>query len=110
MAWRLRRLEYALSAETSLIENVLAVVFTSSGSCGASAVSVGVASTLVTMCVLTPHIMCVFIHFTSLRILPHLWSNHRLYVLVENPEESTAKSVSIALSGLALCSIRDLSR
>ena len=56
-------------------------------------------STAVTTLVFTPQTKCAFNHSRFWVFLPCLWSYQRTNLDVLNPEESTAKSVSTALSG-----------
>lgn len=58
-------------------------------------------SALVTMFVFTPHIRWTFTHSRLSTSLPYFLLNHFTNRLVENPEESTAKSDSTAFNGNA---------
>ena len=56
-------------------------------------------SALVTMFVFMPHMRCTFTHSRLSTSRPYFLLNHLTNRLVENPDESTAKSVSTALRG-----------
>ena len=96
---------YALSADTSPMVNVFAVSVTSGANCGLSAASLSRIRIAVTMFVFTPHAIWAFTQTHLLRVTPYFWSNHFSNLLLPNPLESTAKSVSTAFSGAALLAI-----
>ena len=75
------------------------------GEYGQSLASPSLTDTLLMMFVLTPVMTWALRHVRPVRFLPCFSSNQRTNVEVENPELSTAKSVSTAFSGLALSSI-----
>src|SRR5579862_4972541 len=85
-----------------------AVSLTSCGRNGASFVYRSVTFTAVTTFVVTPHIRCAFTQSRRDTLPPCLTLTHVSCRLVEKPEESTAKSVSIADNGRALCVTRAL--
>src|SRR5216684_7907956 len=90
------KLQYALSADTSLISKLRAVDCNISLKYGLSPAFAGVTSTAVTMFVNTPHIKCALTHFRLSPIfdLPNLASTQRPKREVEKPVESTANVVS----------------
>src|SRR5712692_9162842 len=93
---RFAKLQYALSAHTSLISKLRAVDSNRSLKYGLSPAFPGVTSTAVTMFVIAPHIMCALTHLRLSPIfdLPNLASNQRPKRDVEKPVESTANVVS----------------
>src|SRR5215212_6473464 len=98
---------YPLSADISFIVNpAFAVCSISVLKYGLSCIRALLNSTLVTMCVVTPQVMCILIHSCQSSLLPYFTSNQRWKRVVEKPELSTANDVSIGLRGIALSAIR----
>ena len=96
------RPRYALSTATSLTAKCYAVALTRGLKNQLSWTVWPDMSTPVTTLVLTPTIRCALNHSRFSFSTPYLRSNQRPNVLVEKPEEPTAKSVSTALNGKLL--------
>src|SRR5580658_11041975 len=98
---------YPLSPDTSMTLKFRAVVANIGERSLVSAAFGAPISMAVTMLVLTPHMRWTLTHSCCFCCLPYLWSNQRLNLEVVKPDESAAKSTSIAFKGRALRSTRE---